>query len=136
MKAATMTLMSLCVIAGGGMGALARFWLTVGVNTLAPSALPLGTLSVNIVGSFLIGLLAILLFVYAPYGELWRGTLITGFLGGFTTFSAFSLETVKLLQSGSSARAFFYVILSVGCCILATVLGMYIAYTITGAAKQ
>jgi CrcB protein len=82
------------VAIGGAAGSVARYAAGVLVPRLLPSDLPLGTLFVNILGGFLIGLLAELL--TADVSPLWRPFLITGVLGGFTTFSAFSLEAVSL----------------------------------------
>ncbi len=89
---------------GAALGALLRWALAVGLNHLLPT-LPLGTLVANLVGGYLIGL-ALALFAQAP--ELppeWRLFVITGFLGGLTTFSTFSAEAVAALQQGRLAWA-------------------------------
>ncbi len=92
---------ALLVFLGGGIGALLRY----GLALAAPG--PLTTLAINAVGSFAIGLL-----LAAPSGPL-RLFLVVGLLGGFTTFSAFSLEALQLWQRGQSALALAYVLGSV-----------------------
>ena len=84
---------------GAALGALLRFALGAGMNHLFP-ALPLGTLMANLVGGYLVGL-AIAVFAQAPdVAPEWRLFVITGFLGGLTTFSTFSAEVVAALQQG------------------------------------
>ena len=100
------------VMAGGALGSAARF--LVGRATLSAfgPTFPYGTLTVNIVGGFAMGLLAGTLARYSP-GENWRVLLGVGVLGGFTTFSAFSLDVVTLLERGALATALGYALLSV-----------------------
>lgn len=84
---------------GAALGAVLRWGLGVGLNHLLP-AMPLGTLMANLVGGYLVGL-AIALFAQAPQVQAeWRLFVITGFLGGLTTFSTFSAEVVHALQQG------------------------------------
>lgn len=84
---------------GAALGALSRWGLSVGMNHWFP-ALPLGTLAANLVGGYLVGL-AVALFAQAPQlAPEWRLFVITGFLGGLTTFSTFSAEVVAALQRG------------------------------------
>ena len=80
---------------------------------------PLGTLAVNLAGSFLIGLVAPALLRH----DAWRLLVVTGLLGGFTTFSAFSLETLALLQTGRNGAALLYVVFSVFGGLLCAALG-------------
>jgi CrcB protein len=99
------------VAAGGALGATLRF----GVNALALRlfgvAFPLGTLAVNVMGSALMGLAVALLLEKAMAPRL-APFVMTGLLGGFTTFSAFSLDTIALLERGEPLRALVYVMLS------------------------
>jgi CrcB protein len=89
---------------GAALGALLRWALGLGLNQLMP-ALPLGTLAANLIGGYLIGL-ALALFAQAPQlPPEWRLLVITGFLGGLTTFSTFSAEVVNALQQGRLAWA-------------------------------
>ncbi|SRR5690606_8622731 len=88
------------IFIGGGLGSVCRYLTGIGVSRLISSSWPLGTWLVNIVGSFLIGLLAGLVYVDDRMEEFARMFLIIGFCGGFTTFSAFSYENLKLLQEG------------------------------------
>ena len=91
------TVIAICL--GASLGALMRWGLGVGLNHLFPT-LPLGTLVANLVGGYLIGL-ALALFAQAPnLSPEWRLFVITGFLGGLTTFSTFSAEVVAALQQG------------------------------------
>ena len=111
----------LLVFVGAGIGGMAR----LGVNLATLRALgpdfPWGTLSVNIIGSFLMGLITEYFVFRAHLPQQWRLFLTTGVLGGFTTFSAFSLDTVLLIERGRLLTAFGYavgsVILSVGALI-------------------
>jgi CrcB protein len=85
---------------------------------------PFGTLAVNVLGSFMMGLLFVILIErYITSVEL-RAGIIFGFLGAFTTFSSFSFETLSLLDSGEWDKALLNVILSVVCCLAATWLGI------------
>jgi CrcB protein len=110
---------ALAVALGGAVGSLARW--SLGTALLGASArVPVGTLVVNVVGSFALGfLLAALPSPPAPL----RAALTVGFCGGFTTFSTFSAETVALFEQGAGGRAMLYVIASVTLSVLAVVAG-------------
>lgn len=111
----------LWVALGGGLGAMARF--AVSTWLVAPSRFPWATLAINIAGSFAIGLLWGL-GQQQPWFESWgRYLLVVGLLGGFTTFSAFSLETAALMEDGRTAQAAAYAIASVVACVLMALLG-------------
>ena len=96
------------VFIGGGTGAVCRCLVTNYIGSVHGIAFPFGTLTVNVIGSFLIGL--IMTFAINNVGILSdavRFLLVVGFLGGFTTFSSFSLETLTLIKAGSSTVAIF-----------------------------
>lgn len=107
---------------GSAVGGVARQLLTDAATRLAGSAFPWGTVAVNLSGSLAIGVIAALLANAAPTGwtALARPALMTGLLGGFTTFSAFSLQTVTLLQQGlwpaAAANVLSSVVLGVAAC--------------------
>jgi len=112
----------LAVGTGGFVGAVLRFLISGWVQRLSPALFPVGTLSVNVLGSFIIGFLALYFdTVIAPHQ---KALLITGLLGALTTFSTFSLETVTMLQGGLWGRAVGNIALNATLCIAATILGM------------
>jgi len=92
---------------GGALGAMARFGLSGWVQGFVDSTFPLGTMVVNILGSFLLGLSLYLLESTAPTTEV-RAVITIGFLGAFTTFSTFSYEAVVLFQGGEWVRGAIY----------------------------
>lgn len=115
----------LLYIAGGGaLGSVLRYLMSNGVQTVFGKDFPYGTLSVNLVGSVLIGLLYVLLGERMDTNEALRMALIVGFLGGFTTFSAFSLETFNLIQGGQPGKAALNVLFSVCLCLIGCWLGI------------
>jgi CrcB protein len=101
----------LLIFIGGGVGACLRWLLTVAINTHTNSSFPFGTLVVNLLGCLLIGLLAGFFEHLRAPTELTL-FIITGILGGFTTFSSFGLETVRLLRSQHFLSAAIYVVTS------------------------
>jgi CrcB protein len=107
----------LAVAAGGAIGAVGRYALTGWAERLLSAWLgggpPYGTLAVNVIGSFLLGVLVETLALSLSVAPEFRALLVIGVLGGFTTFSAFSLDTVLLIERGELGRAAFYVLLSV-----------------------
>ncbi len=115
--------------AGGALGALARYGVVLAVAaTLGSSSLlPWGTLLVNVIGSLAIGVLVGTLSETATMQAIARPFLIVGFLGAFTTFSAFSMETLSLLESGRLGAALVYTTLSVVTCVAAAWVGMRMA---------
>jgi CrcB protein len=111
------------ICAGASAGALLRWLLGTWLNHLWPSV-PLGTLAANVVGGYLIGL-AFAYFVGHPtLSPEWRLLVITGFLGGLTTFSTFSLEVVDAAQRGDLASAAAIVLLHLAGSLACTVLGI------------
>ncbi len=112
------------VALGGALGASARYLTSMGVVRLLGHGFPLGIIAVNVIGSFLMGAFVVL----AAHRGLthFSPLIMTGFLGGFTTFSAFSLEAVNLMQKGQMGSATLYVGLSVAGSIAALMLGMWI----------
>jgi CrcB protein len=114
------------VFLGGGLGAVMRYGMTIGVGRMAGTGFPLGTLSVNVIGSFLMGVIVAWFAFRGEGGQDWRLFLTSGLLGGFTTFSAFSLETMLLYERGDTMLAAVYVILSVMVSILALAAGLAI----------
>jgi CrcB protein len=116
----------LAVGAGGAVGSVLRYLLTGAVQRLAGNGFPAGTVVVNVLGSFAIGLLYVWL-VERDGSPALRALLMVGLLGGFTTFSSFSLETVNLMMQASYGRAALNVLLSVALCIGGTMLGIALA---------
>lgn len=117
----------LSVAAGGALGAVARYGVNILAVALAGHAFPWGTMSVNILGSFLMGaLIAGLAHVSVPVPDAMRVFVVTGFLGAFTTFSTFSLDSVTLWERGEVMQAVLYGGGSVVLSIAALVLGLFI----------
>jgi fluoride exporter len=105
--------MIIAIAAGGGLGALARHYAAAGAMHLWGAAFPYGTLLVNVTGSFLIGLLMETMALKWQVSLEMRAFLVTGLLGGFTTFSAFSFDVLKLAETDQTLAALLYVFLSV-----------------------
>jgi CrcB protein len=119
--------MILLVAFGGALGSVARYLMASRIQTATGWNFPLGTVLVNILGCFLIGILYVLLVARPdPRHEL-RALLITGVMGGFTTFSSFSLETVTMAMHGNYGGATLNVVVSVVACLVGTVLGIALA---------
>ena len=117
------------VMIGGGIGATCRHGLFVLVQRLTGPVFPFGTLSVNLAGSFFIGLLWGL-FEHSNIGEEWRLFMFTGLLGGFTTFSTFARETLQLMKVGEWRDAFIYLAASNICGVLLVLAGFLAAQKI------
>lgn len=114
---------ALAVAAGAALGALLRWLLGLGLNGLWPT-LPAGTLAANLMGGYAIGVLAALFTAHPGWPETWRLFLVTGLLGGLTTFSTFSAESVSLLQRQLWGPAFSHLALHLGGSLLLTVAGL------------
>ena len=108
---------------GAAIGAWLRWGLGLWLNPALPE-LPLGTLSANLVGGYLIGLAVAFFMQHPGLSPEWRLLIITGFLGGLTTFSTFSAETVTLLARGQYAWSMAIIVAHLGGSLLMTVLGM------------
>ena len=102
---------AILIALGGAAGSLCRYAVAVGMRRWITSSFPLATFTVNVVGAFAIGFaMAWLATRAAPDAARWQPLIVTGFLGGFTTYSAFALETVTLLQSRAPLLTLSYVV--------------------------
>jgi CrcB protein len=118
------------VALGGALGSMARFWMANAVAAVTGPAFPWGTLAINVIGSFVIGLFFALT---GPGGRFdvpsdARIFVMVGICGGFTTFSSFSLQTLMLLQDGQMLRAGGYIVGSVVLCLCFVWLGSLLAF--------
>lgn len=117
----------LAIAAGGAIGSIMRFLMSNWVHTIAGRGFPYGTLAVNVVGSLLMGLLTVVLIERMNLGPEWRAAILIGVLGGFTTFSTFSIETLQLIDAGAHFKAVsnmvFSLLLCVGGCWVGVVAG-------------
>ena len=111
----------------GAFGCLSRYFLSGFVYRLCGNAFPYGTLAVNVIGAFLIGLIMEFSIRSALVPPTLRFALTVGFLGGLTTFSTFSLETFRLIEEGALLLAFANILLSVVSCLGCTWLGIMVA---------
>jgi CrcB protein len=117
----------LAIAAGGAIGALLRYWMSTAVQTRTTSVFPYGTLTVNVIGSLLIGFLYIWLTERLAVGPAVRAFMLIGVLGAFTTFSTFSIETLNLMESGHLGKALVNMLVSVIVCVGAAGLGVLAA---------
>lgn len=117
------------VMLGGALGAGARHLTGRAMLALFGSGFPYATLTVNLIGGLLMGLLAGTLVRIGGASEAWRLFVAVGVLGGFTTFSSFSLDVVTLIERGAVSLALFYVLLSVLGSILALFAGLSLTRT-------
>ena len=114
------------VALGGALGALARYGAGIGAAALFGYGFPYGTLLINIVGSFAIGLSYVFLVEAGTTGVL-RALVMVGFLGAFTTFSAFSLDTLQLIEAGEIGKSALNVMSNLCLCLLACWFGLFVA---------
>jgi len=115
------------VAIGGAAGAVMRWLVASGVQKMVGGAFPWGTFAVNALGSFLLGFLFIWLIERSTASELVRLAITVGFMGAFTTFSTYSLESVRLLQEGAFSLAFGNIAGQVVICLLLTWFGVQLA---------
>ncbi len=103
-----------------------RYWMSNGIYALLGRGFPYGTLTVNVVGSLLMGFCYVFMIERMDVSVEWRAALMIGLLGAFTTFSTFSIETLNLLESGEQMKAALNILLSVTLCILGCWIGMIV----------
>lgn len=122
---------TLLIGAGGALGAMARYLLSSLVTQVMGTQFPWGILCVNLAGCFAMGLVAGAGLQAIPLSDGMKAFLATGILGGFTTFSAFSLDAVQLVERGQSMDAALYVIASVAGSIAALIAGLALVRAVT-----
>lgn len=108
----------LAIACGGAAGACARYWL-YNAHPLLQQKTGLATLIVNVLGSFLMGLLFVVVSERSGLSPYWRSLLGVGFLGAFTTYSTYSLDALQLLQRGENALALVYLLGTLVACVIA-----------------
>lgn len=115
---------ALLIFVGAGVGGVFRYWAANGVYWLTGRQFPYGTLFVNVSGCFLMGLLFVLLERVDSISPQLRALLLIGFLGGYTTFSSFSIETLTLFENGEWLSGLLNIVLSFSLCLIATWIGV------------
>ncbi|MHB8534088.1 MAG: fluoride efflux transporter CrcB [Sulfuricaulis sp.] len=114
----------LAIAAGGALGSVLRFWLSTWVHTLAGRGFPYGTLTVNVLGCLAMGFLLVLFVDRFSDNTVLRAGVLIGVLGGFTTFSSFSIETFNLIEQGAVFKAVLNMAGSLVLCVGATWIGV------------
>ena len=117
----------IAIAVGGAFGSVLRYGLSTWVHTLVGRSFPYGTLAVNVLGCLAMGILFVLLVERMGESAVWRAGLLIGVLGGFTTFSTFSIETFNLIEQGAMAKAAGNMAASLILCVGATWLGVILA---------
>ena len=117
-----MSIISIAI--GGAAGSLCRYGMSNGIYLLLGRSFPYGTLAVNILGSFVMGIVYILMIERASISEELRAGITIGLLGAFTTFSTFSIETINLIESGEILKAGLNILFSVTLCVVGCWLGI------------
>lgn len=117
----------MAVAVGGALGSVMRYGLSHWVHSFLGRGFPYGTLAVNVLGCLAMGILFVLFVERSSESALWRAGLLVGVLGGFTTFSAFSIETFNLMEQGAMAKALGNMLASLVLCVGATWLGVILA---------
>ena len=118
------------IMLGGACGAVSRYGVSQLAVQLLGKGFPYGTLIVNVLGCLLMGFLSVYFLTKTSLDPMVRMAVLVGFLGSFTTFSTFSMDTLMLLESGAMAKGFLNIALSVCLSLLAVWLGMLIARSI------
>lgn len=118
---------ALAIAIGGALGSLLRFWMSSGVYALLGRGFPYGTLAVNVLGCLIMGMLFVVFLERLGADGVWRAAILIGVLGGFTTFSAFSIETFNLIEEGAYLKAGLNMVGSVILCVGATWIGVLAA---------
>ncbi len=114
---------------GGAVGAILRWWVGVLMSHLLAPVF-LGTLVVNLAGSFLVGVLLIWFQGKLPINDVLRTGIVVGLLGGFTTYSAFSMEAINMMMAGFYGRASAYVVVTVAVCLMGTWAGVMLGRSV------
>lgn len=113
----------IAIALGGAAGSVLRFWMSTGVYSLLGRAFPYGTLAVNVLGCLLMGFLFVIFTDRLSGDGVLRAAILIGVLGGFTTFSAFSIETFNLIEDGELLKALLNMSASLVLCVSATWVG-------------
>lgn len=114
----------LAIATGGAVGSVLRFWLSTWVHSIAGRSFPYGTLAVNVLGCLAMGFLFVLLVERLSDNTVLRAGILIGVLGGFTTFSSFSIETFNLIEQGVWLKAVINMAASLFLCVGATWVGV------------
>ena len=109
---------------GGSLGAISRYWVSTATYSWLGNNFPYGTLMVNVTGSLVMGFLTVVLVQRFDVSDEIRLALIVGFLGSFTTFSTFSMDTIHWIESGAVIKALAYILVSVTACVLGAWAGL------------
>ena len=112
------------VFVGGAVGSVFRYLVSIGMSRWLGAGFPYGTLTVNVAGSLCMGFLYVLIVERASLSAEWRSLLLIGLLGGFTTFSSFSMETLLLIQDAAWLKAGVNTLLNVSLCLFAAWIGL------------